>query len=49
MAFYKIRWKKSARKELKSIQPNYIPTILAVIEKLAQNPFPPQCKKVDRF
>ena len=39
MGFYEIKWKHSAEKDLRSIDRQFIPRILEVIESLADNPF----------
>ena len=46
MDFYRISWKASAKKELRKIQPQIIPEIIAVVESLADNPYPSGCKKM---
>lgn len=46
MASYKIKWKKSAYKELRNINDKYIPKIIVSIEKLSTNPFPSGAKKL---
>jgi len=39
MGSYEIKWKHSAEKDLRSIDRQFIPRILEVIESLADNPF----------
>jgi len=39
MGSYEIKWKYSAEKDLRSIDRQFIPRILEVIESLADNPF----------
>lgn len=46
MESYKIKWKSSAKKELKKIPKNNLLTILDEIEKLTSNPFPANYKKI---
>ena len=46
MALFKIEWKVSAKKELKKIDKTEIPKILSAIEKLSQNPYPINQKKI---
>ncbi|MBA1438498.1 MAG: type II toxin-antitoxin system RelE/ParE family toxin [Epsilonproteobacteria bacterium] len=46
MVSYKIRWKTSAKKELKKIDKLEIPKILDAIEKLANDPYPISHKRL---
>jgi mRNA interferase RelE/StbE len=46
MASYKLIWKDSARKELKSLPKKYIALVLEKVNALAQNPFPHGSKKL---
>jgi mRNA interferase RelE/StbE len=46
MASYNVRWKLSAKKELKKLPKETILKILVVIEKLPENPFPKQYRKL---
>lgn len=46
MDSYQIRWKTSAQKELRKLDTKVIPQILAVVESLAQNPYPQGYKKM---
>jgi mRNA interferase RelE/StbE len=46
MGSYKIKWKSSALKEVKSLAPRDIPRIIQAIEKLAFNPFPSGVRKI---
>ena len=46
MALYSIKWKASAKKELRQIDKKEIPKILEAIEKLASNPHPQNHKKI---
>lgn len=46
MESYKLKWKSSAKKELKKIPKNNLLTILDEIEKLTSNPFPTNYKKI---
>lgn len=47
MAFYEIRWKDSAKKDLKRISRDEIPRILKAVEDLSENPLPVGAKKDD--
>jgi mRNA interferase RelE/StbE len=46
MAYYKISWKRSATKELKSIPRAEIARILDKIEALHKNPYPYDVRKI---
>jgi mRNA interferase RelE/StbE len=46
MASYKIVFKKSVAKDLKSIPKKDVKRIISAIQKLADNPRPPQSKKL---
>ena len=46
MASYKIQWKTSARKELKQLSKQQIPSILAAVEQLSDEPRPPGSRKL---
>ena len=46
MGSYEIRWKRSAERDLRNIDPQQIPRIIQAIEFLADNPFPSQCRKL---
>lgn len=46
MTSYQIEWKNSARKELKKLPPQTIHKIVEAIESLADNPHPPNCRKL---
>ncbi len=46
MASFKIKWKQSARKELKKLQKKTISRILHAIETLPANPHPPGSRKL---
>ena len=46
MDLYKLRWKDSAKKELKSLDKKTIQRLLEAIEPLAKNPRPVACKKL---
>ena len=43
---YSIRWKESSVKELRKIDKTVIPKIIAAIDKLKGNPYPPYVKKL---
>ena len=52
MALYKVIVKQSVSKDLKKIQKKDVTRILAAIQALAENPRPPQAKKLsgqDRY
>ncbi len=46
MTSYQIEWKNSARKELKKLPPDIIRKIIYAVESLAENPQPPNCRKL---
>jgi mRNA interferase RelE/StbE len=46
MALYKIQWKLSAKKEFKKIDKSEIKKIFTSIEKLSNDPFPLNHKKI---
>lgn len=46
MAFYRIEWKTSAVKDLRRVDREVIPRILHTIESLAEQPFPPNVRKI---
>lgn len=46
MASYKIRWKRSAERDLQNIDPQQIPRIIDSVESLIVNPFSSQCRKL---
>jgi mRNA interferase RelE/StbE len=46
MAYYQIKWKNSAKKELKSLAKEMIPKIIETVESLAENPYPIGIKKM---
>jgi len=46
MDSYKIQWKRSAEKDLRNIDKQYIPKILEVVESLSNNPFPIKHRKL---
>jgi mRNA interferase RelE/StbE len=48
MASFEIRWKKSARKELKKLPKEAISRILSAVEDLSGNPLPTGCRKIAR-
>ena len=45
MPTYSIRWKASAKKELKKLDKSVIPKIISKVEDLTRNPFPINSKK----
>ncbi len=46
MALYELRWKESAKKELKGLDKPMIKRLLENITQLAENPRPVACKKL---
>jgi len=46
MASYSVRWKQSAKKELRRLDRHAIPRIIAAVEALADEPHPPGSKKL---
>lgn len=46
MDSYEIRWKSSATRDLHNIDSQQIPRIIEAVESLANNPFPPQHRKM---
>lgn len=46
MAFYKIEWKQSARRELKKLPKKVITKIVESVEKLATEPLPVDSRKL---
>jgi mRNA interferase RelE/StbE len=46
MASYNVRWKVSAKKELKKLPKETILKILATVGALPDNPFPKKCRKL---
>jgi len=46
MDSYEIRWKNSAEQDLRKINAQQIPRIIKVVESLADDPFPPQHRKL---
>jgi len=46
MTSYRIFWNKSAIKELRDIDKQIIPKIIAAVESLSSNPFPSGVKKL---
>ena len=46
MDSYKIWWKRSAEKDLRSIDKQHIPRLIEAIEPLSKDPFPVQHRKL---
>ncbi len=46
MGSYKIRWKSSARKELKKLPKDVILKVIDAVEDLVKNPYPTGCRKI---
>lgn len=46
MGSYRIKYRSSFEKEIRSVPKEFVDTIAIRIDSLAQNPFPPDCKKL---
>ncbi|MHA1580719.1 MAG: type II toxin-antitoxin system RelE family toxin [Candidatus Freyarchaeota archaeon] len=46
MASYRILWKRSAERDLRNIERQKVPRIISAVERLADDPFPPQHRKL---
>jgi mRNA interferase RelE/StbE len=46
MALFEIRWKKSAKAELRKLPKSIIQRIIKAVEKLAIHPYPHGCRKI---
>jgi mRNA interferase RelE/StbE len=46
MASYRVRWKKSAQKELRKIEKDHILKVLEFVENLSENPYPTGSRKL---
>ncbi len=46
MDSYQIEWKRSAQKELRKLPAEMIQQIIAAVDALSENPFPPDCRKL---
>lgn len=46
MGSYEIRWKSSAERDLRNIEPQQVLRIINAVESLADNPFPSQYRKL---
>ena len=46
MASYRVRWKKSAQKELRKLHKDLILKILEFVENLSDDPYPDGCRKL---
>jgi mRNA interferase RelE/StbE len=46
MDSYEIRWKRSAERDLRNIDPQQVHQIIKAVESLVDNPFPPQHRKL---
>ena len=46
MASYRVRWKKSAQKELKKLNKDLILKVLEFVKNLAEDPYPDGCRKL---
>ncbi|MCH8023966.1 MAG: type II toxin-antitoxin system RelE/ParE family toxin [Candidatus Marinimicrobia bacterium] len=46
MDSYKIRWRNSAEKDLRNIDPQQVPRIIAAVESLVEYPFPRQSRRL---
>ena len=45
MAFYELKWKPSARRELRTLPQPVIASLMILIDGLKQNPYPQGAKK----
>ena len=46
MTSFEIRWKTSAKKELKKLEPSVIEKIITAVEKLLETPYPQGVRKI---
>lgn len=46
MGTYRIEWKRSATKELRSLPTHMVTRIVEAVTQLSQNPFPPGVRKL---
>jgi mRNA interferase RelE/StbE len=46
MGQYKIEWKRSAVKELKTVSKSSLGSIVSKVEELSENPIPLECRKL---
>jgi len=46
MVSYRVRWKKSAQKELKKLNKDIILKVLEFVKNLAEDPYPDGCRKL---
>lgn len=46
MDSYEVRWKASAERDLRNLDPQHIPRIIAAVEALRDDPFPARRRKL---
>ena len=46
MDSYEIRWKGAAQRDVRNIDPQQVPEIINAVERLIDNSFPPQHRKL---
>ena len=46
MASYEVRWKQSAERDLRRLDPQHLPRIVQAVESLAGEPFPRDSRKL---
>ena len=46
MGSYEVRWKNSAERELRNLDPRHLPRIIKAVEALGDNPFPSPHRKL---
>lgn len=46
MGSYEIRWKNSAERDLRDLDPQHVPRIIKAVESLVDNPFPTRHRKL---
>jgi mRNA interferase RelE/StbE len=46
MASYQLEWRRSATKDLRRIASEEVPRVIAAVESLVEDPFPPGCVKL---
>lgn len=46
MASYEIRWKHSAERELRNLDPQHVSRVVHAVEPLADDPFSSGCRKL---
>jgi len=46
MGLFELHWRSSTRKDLRRLPPQEVARIVAEVEQLPANPFPPGCEKL---